>query len=82
MALWIKNPPALQEMWVGFLGGKALLEEGMATHSSTLARRIARTEAPWRATVHGVAKCQTRLGTHAAEVTPSIGPSGGLTLTL
>ena len=45
----IKNPPAvqdLQEIWVGFLGGEDPLEEGMVTHSSTLAWRIPWTEEP------------------------------------
>ena len=31
-----KNLPAMQEMWVQFLGGEDPLEEGMATHSSIL----------------------------------------------
>ena len=35
--------------------------EGMATHSSTLAWKIPWTEDPWWATVHGIAKSQTRL---------------------
>ena len=41
--LRVNNPPAIQapkEMQVRFLGGKNSLEEGMATHSSTLAWRI------------------------------------------
>ena len=33
----VKNPPAMQEMWVWSLGGGALLEKEMATHSSLLA---------------------------------------------
>ena len=32
----VKNPPAMQETQVRFLGQKDTLEEGMATHSSTL----------------------------------------------
>ena len=43
--LSVNNPPAMQapkKMQVWFLGGKNSLEEGMATHSSTLAWRI-----PW-----------------------------------
>ena len=36
----IKNPPAMQETWVQFLGQEDPLEEGMATHSSILAWRI------------------------------------------
>ena len=38
----VKNPPAMQETWVQFLGWEDPLEEGMATHSSILAWRI-----PW-----------------------------------
>jgi len=30
----VKNPPAMQEMWVQSLGGKDPLEKEMATHSS------------------------------------------------
>ena len=43
--------------WVG----KITLEEGMATHSSIFAWRIFRDTGAWQATVHGVAKNQTRL---------------------
>ena len=42
-----KNPPAMQEpqeMQVQLLGWEDFLEEGLATHSSTLARRIPWTE--------------------------------------
>ena len=46
-------------MWVGSLGPKYPLEEGMATHSSILAWRIAWTEEPGR--LHGVTKSQTQL---------------------
>ena len=35
--------------------------EGKATHSSTLAWKIPWMEDSWQATVHGVAKSQTRL---------------------
>ena len=40
----VKNLPALWETWVRSLGWKDPLEEGMATHSSILARRIPWTE--------------------------------------
>ena len=33
----VKNPPAMQEMWVQSLGGKDLLEKEMATHDSIFA---------------------------------------------
>ena len=57
MAQMVKNPPAMQEAWVGSLGREDPLEKGMATHSSILAWRI-----PWtEATVHGVVKSWTQL---------------------
>ena len=40
----VKNLPAMQDNWVQFLGGEDPLEEGMAAHSSILARRILWTE--------------------------------------
>ena len=43
----VKNPPAMQEMWVRSLGQEDLLEEGMATHSS-IAWRIPWMEEPGR----------------------------------
>ena len=48
-AQWVKNLPAMQETqeaWVQSLGQEHLPEEGMATHSSSLAWRIPRTEEP------------------------------------
>ena len=44
----VKNPLAVQEMWVRSLGQEDPLEKGMATHSSTLAWQIPRTEEPVR----------------------------------
>ena len=72
MVLWaslvaqtVKNPPAVQETRVQYLGGEGPLEKGMATHSSILAWRILGTE-PGRlwglypmAIVHGITKSQT-----------------------
>ena len=43
-------------MWVQFLGWEDLLEEGMATHSSSIAWRISMDRGAWWAMVHGVAK--------------------------
>ena len=43
VAQTVKNPPAMQEMWVQSLGPEDPLEKEMATHSRTLAWRI-----PWR----------------------------------
>ena len=45
----VKNPPAMQEIWVQSLGWEDLLKKEMAAHSSILAWRI-----PW--TDHGVTK--------------------------
>ena len=42
MAQLVKNPPAMWETWVRFLGGEDPLEKGRATHSSILAWGI-----PW-----------------------------------
>ena len=42
----VKNPPAMWETWVRFLGWEDPLEAGMATHSSTLAWRAPWTEEP------------------------------------
>ena len=42
----VKNPPAMQEMQVRYLGQEDPLEEEMATHSSILAWRIPWTEEP------------------------------------
>ena len=42
----VKNPPAMQGIWVWSLGQKDPLEKGMATHSSILALIIPRKELP------------------------------------
>ena len=41
-----KNPPAMQETWVQFLGWEDPLEKEMETHSSVLAWEIPWTEEP------------------------------------
>ena len=58
IAQLVKNPPAMQETLVQFLGWKDLLEKGQATHSSILAWRIPWTGA-WQAIVHAVAESDT-----------------------
>ena len=40
LAQTVKNPPAMQETWVRSQGWEDPLEEGMATHSNILTRRI------------------------------------------
>ena len=42
----VKNPPAMQEAWLRFLGWEDPLEKEMATLSSILAWRIPWTEEP------------------------------------
>ena len=59
----VKNLPAMRETRVQSLGSEDPLEEGMATHSSTLTRRIPMHRGAWQATGHGVAKSQTWLST-------------------
>ena len=61
MAKLLKNLLAMWETWVQSLGWEGPLEEGMATHSRILAWRIRMDRGAWQATVHGVAKSQTRL---------------------
>ena len=46
--MMVKNLPAMRETWVLSLGWEDLLEEGMESHSSILAGRIAWTEEPGR----------------------------------
>ena len=52
VAQLVKNPPAMQETLILFLGWEDPLEKGTVTHSSILAWRI-----PWTT----VAKSRTRL---------------------
>ena len=61
MTQMVKNPPTVQETWVRSLGWEDPLEVRMATRSSILAWRIFMDRGAWQATVHGVAKSQTRL---------------------
>ena len=46
MAQVLKNPPAMQETQVLFLGQEDTLEKRMTTHSSILAWKIPWTEEP------------------------------------
>ena len=54
-----KTLPVTRETWVRSVGWEDPLEQGMATHSSTLAWRIPMDRETWWARVHGVAKSQT-----------------------
>ena len=57
----VKNPLAMRETRVRSLGREDPLEEGMATYSSTLCPENPMDRGAWWATVHWVAKSQTRL---------------------
>ena len=59
VARMIKNPSAMWETWVRFLGWEDPLEEAMATHSSILAWRMPKDRGAWQVTVHGVTKSWT-----------------------
>ena len=55
----VKNLPAVQQMWVRFLGQEDPLEKEMATHSSILAWRIPWTEEPGRLQSMGLQELDT-----------------------
>ena len=62
MAQTVKNPPAMWETRVRYLGWEDPLEEGMAAHSSILAWIIPWTEESGGLhTVHGITKSWMRL---------------------
>ena len=56
VAQLVKNPPAMWETWVRFLGWEDPLKKGKATHSSILANGESHGQH-----IHGVAKSQTQL---------------------
>ena len=60
----VKNLPAVQETWVGPLGGEDPVEEGMAAHSSIPAWKIPWTEEPGGLRSTGP-QSQTRLSDRA-----------------
>ena len=57
----VQNLLAMQQAWIRSLGWENSLEEGMATHSSILARRIPMDRGACQATINGVAKEPVRL---------------------
>ena len=57
VAQMVKNLPAVQEIWVWFMGQEDPLVKGMATHSNILTWRIPWTEEPGGLQSMGIAKC-------------------------
>ena len=57
----VKNPPAMQEMWVRSLGQEDPLEKEMATHSSILTWKIPWAEEPRGLSFMGWQKSRTQL---------------------
>ena len=57
----VKNLSAMWETWVQSLGREDSLEEGISTHSRSLAWRNPMNRGAEQAAVHGVAKSRTRL---------------------
>ena len=55
----VKNPSAMQEIWIWSLGGEDPLGKEMATHSHVLAWRVPRTEEPGGLQSTGSQKSQT-----------------------
>ena len=70
MAQWVKNPPAMQEMWVQSLGQEDPLGEEMATHSNILAWEIPWAREPGGLQFVGSQRDRTQL-THQAHTTVS-----------
>ena len=63
VAQLVKNPPAMKETPILFLGWEDPLKEDMETHSSVLAWRIPMDRGFWRTTTHGALKSGRQLGT-------------------
>ena len=61
----VVNVPAMQETWVSSLGWKRSPEERHGNPLGYFCLKNLIDRGAWRAAVHGVAKSQTRLSTHA-----------------
>ena len=59
MAQLVKNPPAMQAIWILSLGWEDPLEWEMGTHYSILAWKIPMDRGAWWATAHGAAESDT-----------------------
>ena len=70
-----KNPPAMQETQVQFLGWEDLLEKEMATHSSILVWKIPWTEKPGRLQVMGLQRVRQDLVTKQQQEEPRVLPA-------
>ena len=70
VAQTVKNFPAMQEIWVQYLGWEDPLEKGMAPYSSTLSLENSMDRGAWWAIVHEVSELDTTkllTHTHTAE---------------
>ena len=56
MTQLVKNLPAMQEIWVPFLGQEDTLEKEMATHYSISCLENPMNRGAWQDTVHRVAR--------------------------
>ena len=78
----VKNPPAMQETQVWYLGWEDPLEKGMATPSSILAWRIPRTEEPGGLQSTGLQRVAHIWATNTPGSLACLGPSWALYLIL
>ena len=60
LSWWVKNPPAVQEMWIRFLGWETLLKKEYGNPLQYCLENPMDRGA-WWATVHGVEKSWTEL---------------------
>jgi len=90
---WVKNPPAMQEMWIRFLAWETLLKKEYGNPLQYCLENPMDRGA-WWATVHGVEKSQTQLkwfSTHThtrkqnlspEDISTALSPKLGLPITL
>ena len=64
MSQMVKNQSAVRKTWVQSLSWEDPLEEGIATHSNSLAQRTLMDRGVWWPTVH---VCQTRKESNTTE---------------
>ena len=75
LAQKVKRLPTMWETWVRYLGREDPLEEEMATHSSTLAWKIAWTENPVRLQSMGAQRVRRDFTSLLHNLTPYFPPA-------